>query len=335
MEETIALIQSLFKNNSKKRFITDESGNVYWQNFDANKIVFYYGIKEFTKEGAALTAYIDDVPCSVECTLTKNLEDITLYLWTVYSVEELLTMFGSTDSYYKVVKCVAETENTLERLLKYCVEVTKSKDKQTAIIGHVQKQISNELLRQVEACYELISAIFIKGDKSRSFTLYEQLIEALKECEAYLKGEGLTFMLEFTDKAKTVQIAGNKRRLNVLIMIIVKLLILNSAGTHITIYGRVDFSYIQVHIDYFQNPYAKTEDLFQDFELFCAKMYTEYLGGKIRMEAKEDKRYIEIELPVVKDNRLNTSREFLDTPTSKTVEIFLDGIKRNTQESNI
>lgn len=333
MKRIILMVSGLYQNHPKWRFLTDINGNVFWKNFECKNIVFVDGFDEKISDSETAQVKIDDIPRCAECTVIKNYDGNLYFLWTIYTFKELVKMLGGTNTYYKAMYLFSGTEAAVQKILSCSDEIAKCKDNDIADFAYIQKPLCHEILRHVESGYEMIASVYKKGIKERAFDVYEELQVLLNESKEFLDSEGVTINLDFTENAKKATIKGNKRQLNVLMMTIIKFLILNSASSKIVIRAKSDFQTIRMKVKYTQNPYVIVDDYYEDFEVFCAELYAEYLNGTIQFSQEDDKKSIELIIPIIRRNRLYSARDYMDTESARTAKIFLDGVIRNPLKS--
>lgn len=335
METIIDTLNLLYKNGSKIRFLSDCYGNILWHNqTDEISIIFPDGIPEKLFDGVTAKVSINGKIFSAEgAPVCDNNSDKKNVLWSSNSLTDVLMMLGQTDTYTDTSYMLAITKSNIADILSASDEIKKISSSKVNKLINSQNNRCFEIMRYLETFGELSAVIYEKASKVKVVNLLDEIKDIADSCNKQLSKCSVVINVD-SEKANNseIYVRAGRHLLYVMTLSIIKKIVSCSDRDYFSIILDSDEKYAHLTIPYKIDTDNYTGVISDDFELYCARLYIEYLGGELCEEAYGDNGRITVSLPIYSGEELNSPRYQTDEGCGKLAEIFLASIHRNNDD---
>lgn len=336
MENIIDTLSLLYKNSSKIRFLSDCHGNILWHNQSEEvAIIFPGGTPEKLFDGVTAKVSINGKIYSAEgaplCEDERN--EKKYILWSANSLTDVLMMLGQTDTYTDTSYMLAVAKSNISDIITVSDKIKKIGGKKTDNLICEQNNRCFEIMRYLETFGELSAVIYEKASRVKVVNLLEEINIIADECNKQLSKCSAVINVD-ADKAKhgEIYVRAGKHLLYVMMLSIIKKIVSCSDRDYFSIVLESDGKYACLTVPFKIDADYYTGVISDDFELYCARLYIEYLGGELNEEVLGDTGKITVALPIYNSGELNSPQYQTDEGCGKIAEIFLSTVKRKMED---
>ena len=328
MNDLIKAIQKAYENSTRIRFVSDENGNILWKGGkgidDETIIIFPDGVPYDKNEEKYATVLINRESHAVSGSVLST-EKKGVILWTTHSLTEVLNELGSTDTYVETCYMISDAKRNIESILSQNEKDVAEDDHNVRI--HTQNKACYSMLRQLESFQELTTVIYKRSVNNTTINIVDLMKEIVEECNSQLDPviSHLSLMYKEVDY-NNATIKANKYYLFLCLMSVIKKLLECSRNHAHTLRIKFDGSNFIIIFPFDHDMTHYIDAINGDFSMYCAKMYINYLGGKV---LERDNQLL-IKIPFYKVNAFHSTRaEYNYKPNQykKLAKIFLYGLK--------
>ena len=338
MEKIFDTLNSLYKSSSKIRFLSDCHGNILWHNrTDEIAIKFPDGTPEKLYDGVTAKVSINGRIYSAEGSPLcggENEDDSGKYiLWSANSLTDVLMMLGQTDTYTDTSYMLAIAKSNVSDILTASEEMSKIGGDEINRLTSSQSSRCLEIMRYLETFGELSAVIYEKASKIKVVNLLEEMKIIADECNKQLSHCSVVIKIDADETScGEIYVRAGRHLLYVMMLSIIKKIVGCSDRDYFSAVIDSDGKNAGVSIPFKIDVENYTGIISDDFELYCAKLYIEYLGGSFKEEISKDTGKITVTLPVYNGGELNSPRYQAEEGCKKIARIFLSSVKRRKDD---
>lgn len=263
MNKLFDSLELIYGSSEKPFFLTDKNGNVLWKNRRCGKtVIFTNGISDRSETEQV------SIDGEILSAVSHKIDDSTkaYYLWEANTPGELLAQLGCTDTYAEVCYMLAQMKS----------DVAAAED----AAGSKAQLLS--IKRNVEVLGELSGVIYRKASASGTLYFAEEISKAANEANRVMSALTVVFRVSRDDTAHNdIPVCAGQRLLYTSVFSILRAMVRSSDRKlfNLDISSADGFA---VMTSAFTLKSDTHKGMITDsFELFCAKMYIESLGGQL------------------------------------------------------
>ncbi len=309
MEKITESLEMLYGSSGTPFFLSDKFGNIEWKNSACGEtIVFPKGINcDFLTE----QVNIDGKECSAQGT-SFTVGDAHFILWRINTLTDVLMQLGNTNTYTDICYLLSQARSDVAKATQICGE--------PAALSSIR--------RNIEVLSELATVIYRKTPRAPAIYFFEKLNKIIEQANKEMSNIPIVFNLS-TDKPIYDDIPVNisEKLLYVAIFSILKAMVRCSDRNLFVLNVRVYDSNINVSSSFSISPDTHTGMITDDFEMYSAKLYIGYIGGKMSYDIKDSIGRLEISIPTGDSSTLNSPLYAVPPETcEKLAKVFMRGI---------
>lgn len=329
MNELLTFIAKLYGGGEKLRFLSDEHGNILWQSDNVKQaILFPLGLDSDISDGHTAKVKIGDNTFCAECSIL-NYNSERYYLWTADSITDILMKFGKTDTYTDASFMLSITKSDIESIIQYNDKLIEAAPDIYRKSAEKQKLHCLNLMRHIETMSELTAVIYEKGTKSQVMQLKSELDTVVAECNSLLTKKSVSINTDFSDKAERACFAGGRYLFFVMLLSVIKKAVNCSDREYFSVMADCDDKQIYITVPFIIEEEKCSDVISNDFEIYCASLYAQYLGGRLTQKTEDRTGIIEITLPLYNGDVLSSPGRYKAAECKKIAEAFMSAVKRD------
>ncbi len=309
MDKILNSLETLYGGSGTPFFLSDEYGNIHWRNSACGTVIIFP--KGINANAATSQVSVDGKLCSAHAS-RLSAGDKTLVLWRVNTLTDILMQLGSTDTYPDICYLLAIAKSDVEKARKLCTD----------------KKALNGISRNIEVLSELSTVIYSRTPRAASVYFLEQLTQIAEEANKMLSCIPAVFKVDTENTfTQDVPVNAGQRMFYVCIFSIMKAMV-RCADKYLFNFkvGR-DADNVILSCAFSHNNETHAGMITDDFELYCARLYIEYIGGYLKYTPESDIATIRISIPVGSSVALNSPSFVLsDEACHEIADIFMSGI---------
>ncbi len=288
MDKIFDALETLYGNCGIPFFLSDEYGNIHWRNSACGTvIIFPKGINDTADtaqvsiDGELYTAQSNKLP-----SVNK-----TLMLWRVNTLTDVLMQLGSTDTYTDICYMLAKAKSDISDAEKNIRD----------------KTVLNTLKRNIEVLTEIATVIYNRTAHTPSVYFLEQLRMITDEANKIMSDIPIVFRID-TEQSFTEDIPVNvgQRMFYVCMFSVLKAMVRCSSRKLFNLkIGRAS-DRVTLTSSFPLRSETHAGMITDDFEMYGAKLYIGYIGGKMKYTTENDFAHIEISIPCGRAVSLNS-----------------------------
>lgn len=307
MEKIYDALDTLYGSSGIPYFLSDEYGNIKWKNSACGKIIIF-------PDGLSNNARTEQV--SVDGKLFTALGTSVSYsnfiLWRINTVTDVLMQLGNTDTYTDICYMLAQARSDVARAEK----------------NNFDKSSLSNIKRNIEVLSELTTVIYNKAPRSPAIYFLEKLSMIIDEANKALSGVPVVFKLSVDRSvADDVPINVSERLFYVSMFSVLKAMVRCSDRDLFMLRAGIFGTNVTLSSSFTLSEHTHAGMITDDFEMYCAKLYIEYIGGKMSYITENGIGKLDITIPAGDSNTLNSPLYSVPADTcEKLAEIFMNGI---------
>lgn len=309
MDKIFEALETLYGDSGIPFFLTDEYGNVHWKNSVCGTVIIF-------PKGIDNTALTDKVSIDGELFAAQasrlSGSGKTLILWRANTVTDVLMQLGSTDTYPDICYMLAQAKSNVEKAQKLCTD----------------KKALNSIKRDIEVLTELSTVIYGKTARVPSVYFLDQLTQITDEANKILSCIPAVFKID-TEQTFTEDVPVNtgQRMFYVCMFSILKAMVRCSDKYLFNLKVGRNADNVTLSCSFSLKSDTHTGMITDDFEMYCARLYLEYIGGYLKYTPESDFADIRLSIPVGSSVALNSPSFILsDEVCPEIAGIFMSGI---------
>lgn len=309
MEKITESLEMLYGSSGTPFFLSDEFGNIEWKNSACGEtIVFPKGINcDFLTE----QVNIYGKECSAQGT-SFTVGDAHFILWRVNTLTDVLMQLGNTNTYTDICYLLSQARSDVANAMQICGE--------PAALSSIR--------RNIEVLSELATVIYRKTPRAPAIYFFEKLNKIIEQANKEMSNIPIVFNLS-TDKPiyEDIPVNISEKLLYVATFSILKAMVRCSDRNLFVLNVKVYDSNINISSSFSISPDTHTGMITDDFEMYSAKLYIGYIGGKMSYDIKDSIGRLEITIPTGDTSTLNSPLYTVPPETcEKLAEVFMRGI---------
>ena len=275
-------LELIYGSSEKPFFLTDQNGNVLWKNRRCGKtVIFTNGIS-----GRSKTEQVN-IDGEVFSAVARKIDNNgkAYYLWEANTLSDILALLGCTDTYAEVCYMLAQMKS----------DVAAAEDAAGGQVPFLS------IKRNVEVLSELSGVIYRKASASETLYFAEEINKIANEANRIMSKIPVVFKVCRDDTADSdIAVNAGQKLLYTSVFSIMRAMVRSS-----------DRKLFNLEISY-ENGFAVMSSAFSlkadthkgmitdSFEMFCAKMYIDSIGGQLSFSFNDDCGQISLALPKAK-----------------------------------
>ena len=309
MEKITESLEMLYGSSGTPFFLSDEFGNIKWKNTACGEtIVFPKGIncdilteqinidgKEYSAQG---TSFADG--------------DERFILWRVNTLTDVLMQLGSTNTYADICYMLSQARSDVAKATQSCNE----------------DNALNSIQRNIEVLSELATVIYRKTPPAPAIYFFEKLNKIIERANKEMSDIPIVFKLS-TDKPiyEDIPVNISEKLLYVCMFSVLKAMGRCSDRNLFVLSVSVSDNNINISSSFSISADTHTGMIADDFEMYSAKLYIGYIGGKMSYNIKDSIGRLEIAIPTGDSSTLNSPLYAVPPETcEKLAGVFMRGI---------
>lgn len=309
MEKITESLEMLYGSSGTPFFLSDEFGNIKWKNTACGEtIVFPKGINcDFLAD----QINIDGKEYSAQGTLFAD-GDERFILWRVNTLTDVLMQLGSTNTYADICYLLSQARSDVAKATQSCND----------------DNALNSIQRNIEVLSELATVIYRKTPRAPAIYFFEKLNKIIERANKEMSDIPIVFKLS-TDKPLYEDIPVNisEKLLYVCMFSVLKAMVRCSDRNLFVLSISVSDNNINISSSFSISDDTHTGMIADDFEMYSAKLYIGYIGGKMSYNIKDSMGRLEIAIPTGEGSTLNSPLYAVPPETcEKLAGVFMRGI---------
>ena len=272
-------LELIYGSSEKPFFLTDRNGNVLWKNRRCGKtIIFTQGL------GDPSTTEQVNIDGEVFSAVSRKIDNNgkAYYLWEANTLTDILTLLGCTDTYAEVCYMLAQMKS----------DVAAAED----AAGGKAPFLS--IKRNVEVLSELSGVIYRKASASGTLYFAEEINRIANEANRIMSKIPVVFKVSRDDTAgNDIAVNAGQRLLYTSVFSILRAMVRSSDRKLFNLDISADDGFAVMTSAFTLKPDTHKGMITDSFEMFCAKMYIESIGGQLRFSFNDDCGQIRLALP--------------------------------------
>ena len=300
MEKITESLEMLYGSSGTPFFLSDEFGNIKWKNAACGEtIVFPKGINcDILTE----QINIDGKEYSAQGTSFAD-GDESFILWRVNTLTDVLMQLGSTNTYADICYMLSQARSDVAKATQSCNE----------------DNALNSIQRNIEVLSELATVIYRKTPPAPAIYFFEKLNKIIERANKELS----------TDKPiyEDIPVDISEKLLYVCMFSVLKAMVRCSDRNLFVLSVSVSDNNINISSSFSISADTHTGMIADDFEMYSAKLYIGYIGGKMSYNIKDSIGRLEIAIPTGDSSTLNSPLYAVPPETcEKLAGVFMRGI---------
>lgn len=307
MEKIYDALDTLYGSSGIPFFLSDEYGNIKWKNSACGKIIIF-------PDGLGSNARTEQVSVDGKLftALGSPVSGSKYILWRINTVTDVLMQLGSTDTYTDICYMLAQARSDVAKAEKTSLD----------------RSSLNNIKRNIEVLSELTTVIYHKSPRSPAICFLEKLSTVIDEANKALSGVPVVFKLNVDRTvADDVPINISERLFYVAVFSVLKAMVRCSDRDLFMLKAGIYGKNVTLSTSFSLSEDTHTGMITDDFEMYSAKLYIEYIGGKMSYTTDNGIGKLDITIPAGDSNTLNSPLYSAPADTCETLaDIFMDGI---------